>query len=450
MAYNYAKWSQVKSDLASRLGDPGKVFWTDAECALLLTEALRYLNVLTLAFRTVGTVTLTSEPFVDLAATFTDDGGTSFPLAYSVTDTDLVMEIQYHLVEQSPGVMATWSAPFTLSEVTSAMQRVRDQFIADTGCAVTRDTSISVTGGAGGSVNLPSATIAIRRAAWVSGSTGKVTPLGVSSAYAGAAYSTPGSLLSPAVPRAYSTSSEPQLTLQLIPPPSESGVLDLLLVEHGAALSPSTGVVLGIPDDLTPAIKWGTLADLLTKDGPGKAFQLGLYASRRYEEWVQLALQHTIILQANLNGVPMPLSRLQSLDSARPDWQNSTRGRASIASAGLNLLAVAPQSSGGMIGATVVRPALIPPTDDDYLQIGGEAFDVLMGYATHIANFKLGGSDFTVTEPLLTAIRDYALSVNERLMSSTRYLETVRGQSTSDTAAKPYRYHRERDRAVQQ
>ena len=72
------------------------------------------------------------------------------------------------------------------------------------------------------------------------------------------------------VPIAYSVAAPPPVTMELMPPASVAGTFDLLSVDTGATLDPSTGVVLGVPDDLTWAIKWGAMSDLLSHGGEAR------------------------------------------------------------------------------------------------------------------------------------------------------------------------------------
>src|SRR2546430_16738239 len=100
--YTYITYAQARQQLANRLYDSTKQFWSDSELKSLLTEALRTWNALTSFWR--GDFTFPTQQGVtwyDL----TDSPNlpnTLRPL--TVTDAALYRDIQFALLEPSVGV----------------------------------------------------------------------------------------------------------------------------------------------------------------------------------------------------------------------------------------------------------------------------------------------------------------------------------------------------------
>lgn len=79
-----------------------------------------------------------------------------------------------------------------------------------------------------------------------------------------------------------------QQTVSIAPTPDQVGQLNLLYVQLAAVLD-GTGVALTVPDDWSPYILWGTLAELLSSDGPAYDPVRANYCKQRYDEGVELA-----------------------------------------------------------------------------------------------------------------------------------------------------------------
>src|SRR5262249_31133396 len=100
-----------------------------------------------------------------------------------------------------------------------------------------------------------------------------------------------------------------------IEPAGSSGQIEFLVV-NSTTLNPSvSATALGIPDDLTPAIKWGMLSDLLGKDGIARDPVRAQFAEQRYQQYVQLARLLPVIIHVIFNGaatIPSTLAELES------------------------------------------------------------------------------------------------------------------------------------------
>ncbi len=371
------------------LDDTGNVYWKNAELGIYIVEALRTWASMSLYWRDRGTfATVASTPFYALQ--------TQFPalLGYTVTDTELVTAIQYQLLEPATGISWTGTDMFTLSDLTLAIQRRRNQFLVDTGAVLTEAQS-SIAPTTLGRFPLADTVIDVRRAAFqqIGGSTWNT--LWREDEWAMGAFSAMTWPQNPGNPTNYSVFASPPLTLQLFPPPQALGTLDLVTVNAGADLNPISGVPLGIPDDFAWVVKFGALADLLGMDGQARDPSRAAYCEARWAEGIELAKIYTSLVQLQVNDVPVYLCSLQELDAGSYAWQSSS-GQPNVgALAGLNLLALAGDGSGGAgvpdgvygISADLVRKAPVPTADSDLIQIGREELDAILRYAEHLAAF---------------------------------------------------------------
>lgn len=162
--YGYITFAQAKALLAQRLDDSGNIHWSDEELGLYLKEALTTWQALTGYWRDRGTFTLSpGVPFYDLPTLLRDSGG-NLMLTMSTTDADVVKLMEYQLLEP-PTIPWTGTTMFDLSEMTSALQLARDNFLVETGSVVTRST-VNVPAAPIGRFPVDDHVIDVRRVAW--------------------------------------------------------------------------------------------------------------------------------------------------------------------------------------------------------------------------------------------------------------------------------------------
>jgi hypothetical protein len=91
------------------------------------------------------------------------------------------------------------------------------------------------------------------------------------------------------LPLYYMEYDNTNLTIEIGPTPDGvEGVLSVLYVPVGTELT-GNGVSLLVPDELETAVKYGTLADMLGKDGRGKDALRSQYCEERYSMAVEAA-----------------------------------------------------------------------------------------------------------------------------------------------------------------
>jgi len=90
------------------------------------------------------------------------------------------------------------------------------------------------------------------------------------------------------IPIAWYENTLAQQKIGLAKTPANNGTIGLLYVQLAATLT-GFGIPLTVPDDWTPYILYGTLAELLGSDGPSFDPIRAQYCGQRYEEGVELA-----------------------------------------------------------------------------------------------------------------------------------------------------------------
>ena len=380
--------------------------------------------------------TVADTPLYDL----TQQAGTLIP--YTITDSTLASEILFHLLEpQLSGSPLSYVGTdmFTMDDISKAMQRRRDQFLEETGMVLNVST-IGVGTPPTTVIPLSDTTIDVRRACLIDVPSGVKTVLWRTNEF-GAQGFKPGWGTSPADPTTgYSVAVEPPVSLSLIPPQANPAQLELITLNAGVALNPSTGVLLGIPDNFAWVVKFGAMADLLSKAGQAQDLPRANYCQQRWREGIQIAIIHTSAVWAAIDGQESFITTIESLDAFSPTWENTIAPPTSLALGSWNLLAAAPTPNAiHGIRLDVVQNAPVPVNPTDQLQIGREELDTLFDYCVHLALFKVGGGEFLDTTPLYDNMLQLAGVYNERLSAAVAYSQPMANRATQEEALRPRR-----------
>ncbi len=385
-------------ELAARLADPNKVRYVEEELTDYLIEALRVWNAATGYFRDSGVFqTVPNQSFYDLASTLPSLRG------YHVTDRDLVRMIEYQLLEPATPTVWTGSSQFDLHDIIGAIQRRRDAFLLETGMVLTRTTQ-GLPPTPGGRQPLAQTVIGVRRAAWRT-TDGLVTPLHREDVW-NFGHFKPAWVQSPGrppqtVPFGYSVGETPPLVIQVAPPNSDTGTLDLVTVSRGASLDPMMPVLMGVCDDWCWVIRCGALADLLSKDGLSMDMARASYFQQRWEQGIQIAKTASVVWDARVLNAAIQVGSLTEADDFDSGWQSRRGQPDTVLVAGGTLIALADVPDAGPYSVTLdlVRNAPIPASDQQ-IPVGEEVFSVLLDLAEHTARSKEGFPDVQETMPL--------------------------------------------------
>lgn len=433
MGIDYLTLAEARADLLARLGDPDGVFWRAAEVDGYLCEAIQTWNVAALYHRTRATFNTTpGTAFYDLSSLLSD--GTSLVLERTLTPAQIITRIIYHLMENQgqdvDGTSWVGTEMFDLDDLTQAVYRRVNRFLEETGQIITRSTQVVSSGE--GIIELDPEWIDVRRAAWTT-LEGVTTNLWRTSEYVADSQFNDWNV-SPGTPEAYSVAVRPIRSLQLIPPPIDNGILDLLTVD--------SSIVTSVPifNDFGWVIKWGAMADLLGQEGEANDPERSKYCEQRWQEGIQLAKIMSTVLRTMINGASVQTCALFDFDAQVPDWQNVTGAPTTPAMAGPNLLALYPVPAittavpDGKFSITmdVVRNAIIPVNDDDKVQIERQFLATILDYGTHLASFKCQGGEFQATYEHYARMFRAAAEQNSRLMENSDQFPVIAEQEEKD------------------
>lgn len=440
MAYTQPSLLDAQTALAARLNDSGYVRWLAPELAAYLREALRTWNCWTGRSRVQSSFTsVANQTFYDLPTEIPSYRG------YTVTNWDLVSDIQYALLEPAaPGGTWTGTDQFTLEQISAAIQRRRDQFLRETGIVLT-STSATYAATADGRFDLPEDVSVLRRVQWTPQATTLKATLARTTEWAGTNFQ-PTWVSSSQAPMAYSVSAVPPLTVQLMPPPSGDGDLATVSINTGAAIDPTVQTVLRIPDDFCWVVKYGALADLLNDDALALDPERAQYCEQRWQQGIDYARRSPVTLAARINNVPVRIAAVSDADSYSPLWDLIPGAPTSVLLTGGNLVALwpPPRTSGSDGAGTqwsvtldLVRNAPVPTLPDDVLQIGQDVYDTILDIAQHLAVMKEGVGQLQTSLQLLErAARAAGITLKfEQAQEPDR--AAIRGQQQQDRRSLP-------------
>lgn len=398
MPYTHTTFAQAKQRLANELGDPGKVFFTDHELGRYLVEALRWWGLTAMYFKETGRITtVAGQPFYYIENSLFNQSQTELLQGLSVTDRELINDINYFLMEPQ---ISSWAGGwigtemFSLNEISSILSDSRDEFLKLTACIASGYDLVATQG----RVSLPSDHIRILRADITPDGQGAV-PLWVVDQVE--LYTTFRETMISGVgrPKAYTISYSPQLAVDLWPEPVVSSILGIQGIRSGTTLDPANAeTALLIPADASFLLKYRTIADLLAGDGLARCPQIANYCDRRYQEGLETVANYLSVLWQNDGGPRGPITTVAQWDQVRPTWKQTQGVPRSVAQLNWNTLAVRPVPDGAYtITFETIRRAPIPAVDADFIQVGREHMQALYDYAQHIALIKSQGTEFELS-----------------------------------------------------
>jgi len=409
--------------LTARLGVPSNPYWVLPELTAYIGEALRTWNALTKHWHARIPLSITPGTlFYDLSAVP--------QLAYTVRDVDLIPVIEYHLLEPPTPTSWTGSEMFTLADLTAALQRRRDQFLVETG-AVLSQYSLPISASPVGRFALSEAVLDVRRAVFQD-TNGKYYQMSAEDEIALASF-LPSWDSASKTPKAWSTGVTPPFQLQLAPPPSQPGTLQMIVTATGATLDPTAGVALGVPDDFSWVVKWGALADLLGRDSPARDPARAQYAEQRYQQGIDQARSAATVMNATINNRQVKVESVYDLDYYSPNWHNTIGLANRFAMAGMNILAPNRMPDTGYTATldAVINAPVTALTGTD-LGLSPSVADALVDYAEHLAAFKMAGEEFQATLPHLERLLRLAGVEDERSSAASSYEKTLEDRETRE------------------
>jgi len=445
---------QIRQALARRLYDPNMVFWTDAELKTHIWNAMRFWNVLAGEWKKWFALELNSASGYGVGGYGLGGYGVgqpgiwydlfqiaNTPRTVFLNDTDVYGWMQYLLLEPQNPVFNPASPPTTLqfqiADFTQAVQRKRDEFLMRTGC--TRIIETINVNPLTPTISLPEKVIQALRGYWLPIAGGVPFPLVRINEYAAQTFS-PFSQQNPGNPQSFSAGTDPQLIVNLYPPPSIPGVIEFITIEAQGALGISgVGGVspfpLFIPQDFAPALMWGAFADILGSGMEQQDESRAQYAQQRFEQFVQLMDSYPFVLAARNAGIPMQVDGVEALDIWNPNWRNLNANPTILATAGQNLIGC-PTNADKFIDLFMLSNALLPVLDADIIQLGYEVIDVLVDMAFHESMFRCGGTEFLDTLPQFQSMIKLAAERNARVRALSTFRDVLYGRTLREDLIK--------------
>ena len=450
--FSYLTSLQANQALALRLNDVAQVHWTKAEMNLYIWEALRLWNCLTQQWIQDVSFTYTQPNPATLPA-WQSTGNSlnalvganpTSPRYQTLTDAYVYTVAQYQL-EEPPTGNGTWTgtSQYGLSDFTQALQRRRDSILQATGCNIAPIPLISVIPGTN-RIQLPDSSsqsvLDIRRIRFIP-APGLGSPVTLwrddSLAFE---YFENGYEQNFGTPLAWDVIGSPPQFVTLDANPNVPGSLDVLAMLSGGLITPPTASPLLMPDDWYWGLKFGMMADLLSKEAESTDIERAAYCEQRYQEFLRLAVEMPWMTQARLNNVPCDAVDVTTADENDNEWQSNPSAWPEIVRGGIDLFAVSPTIPVGstmQVTLSLVGNAPIPATDGAYIQLSRDVLDVILDEAQHLAQFRHGGKEFQESISLHRNFIRAAVETNSRLAESGIFAEALRPKVSRQSEAQP-------------
>jgi hypothetical protein len=206
---------------------------------------------------------------------------------FSVTDREVLSAVQLSLLEPDDKG-ATWpSLIWNAAQVVGFLNDRQRRFLSESGVTVT----VAYQAGQADQprYDLPPNLIDIRRVAWAnSESPMAYIELPRADAWELDHGRTNWPTANAVSPEVYLEDHLPSLTIAMQPTPTDAGEIELTAVTLGTTVD-GTGVLLSVPDDLTPYLAWGVRADMLAGEFEGNDPVRAAHCESRFQEGIELA-----------------------------------------------------------------------------------------------------------------------------------------------------------------
>lgn len=408
--FAWLTFGQAKEEVSLRLGDESNVFWTATEIGLYITEALRLWNCLTAYWATPYELTFTQASNQNWYAANVS-GSPRHPV---LTDTDVYKLIEYHLLEPATGSTWTGTDQFSIADLPQACSRRRNEILQAAACNMA-ESSPSVTPNTS-AVSLGDFYLDVRRCRWVpAANQGSPVTLqrGDSRSFQ---YFTPRYAQTNGNPLRWDVIGSPPQTITLDTMVNVPSTLQVLGMKAGADFDPPTSSPLLMPDDWMWVLKFGAMADILSKEQEGKDLERAAYCHQRYEEGLKLMGRMPWLLQAFIDGVAVDTQAVAGADRTNYEWQLRSTAYPEVVVGGIDLYAVSPVPTRTLsLLLMVVGNAPIPASDDAEIQVPRDVMDAILDESQHLALLKCGGKEFSDSIALHKSFIGMALRTNARL-----------------------------------
>jgi len=424
-AFTWLTQNMAIAALQGRLQN--STFWTSAECAIYLNEALRLWNALTEQW---------NSDFVFPASGWTNLGtAAGSPRLRSVTDTSLYTQMEYMLLEPPTGGTWTGTNQFNISSFSNTLQKRRDEVIQASGCNWVQLEPLPIT--PGGRRNLLPDTILEPHRARIIPLRSPVDygpPLTMTREDTQAfQYFEPDYLQTFAIPQSWSVPSEPPLSFDVDNAPNFPGTYDMIGIQSGPAFAPPDDSLLGVPDDWSFIPMYGALADLLGSESERSDKSRADYCLKKFTFLLSAMKQSNWLVQGAINNIAVDTPALFEKDTYAPEWESDPNAWPSVVQAGMDFVYPVGQSA----KLTLVGNAPLPQTGSDFVQVSRDVFDVILSYAQRLAMFKEAGEEFMSAQSLEDDFFRAAQETNKRLLNIGIFTDILKTEGQRENEVVP-------------
>ena len=417
-SFQWLTMTEAVTQLGQRLNvvPSATTLWTPAELQIYITTALRQFNSLTWTWRQDFQYNDPSNLWNSLGSL------PGSPRLRTTTDVDCYTEMEYMLLEPPSGGVWTGTNQFSVSVMSQALQRRRDEVLQITNANQSLMTGIPLTPNTI-RTELPDTVVDVERVRYIP-TTGSPNTLYRDDTVAQEFYEAPLYQLQPGIPQTFSLSSEPPLSWQVDIPPNQPGTYEAIVLQSGAPFNPPTPTLLGIWNDYAWVLIWGALADLLGQESEAKDAERSAYALKRYQDGLQLMMKSPWIMLGKVNNVAVSLDSIVSLDRYDPEWDSNPSGFGPVIVVGGQDFVGAPVAQG--IGLTVLGNApIVDAGTGTWLQVSRSDWDCVILLAQARAAWKQGGAEFKASLELEKAALQMAAAENTRLRSLGAFSDVI-------------------------
>lgn len=417
--FQHTNRSEFKTQFFNRIGDNSRSFWTDSEANILLNETLHTFGAISQSWKNqIEIKTEVSKSFYDISIDlFANQEFTAYNLTYQY----LLDAINFHLIE-SISLLTPTSEITNLDEILKFARNRVNQFQFETGLILNKK-QFAMNPPNDNTLIIDDEIIDITRVAYVDldeeFNPNELFVLRKEDEDSIGHFNRNAFNSTTNRPTFYTSLLGNLNTIKIYPLPLNLGKLEII----SANGIPSTDIIvlstiINLPDNLIPYIKWGVLADIYSKDGVGYNPAMASYCEQRWEEGIIIGNNYASILEAKLNGLPVLLDSIESLDNSQYNWQNNINAPSLIALAGYNLLAVncSPDDVYSLLMYSITN-AYIPISDDDFVDVKLEYINSLLDYCIHLANIKNGYEAVNMTAKEKDNFIQTSINYNLRLMN---------------------------------
>jgi len=138
--------------------------------------------------------------------------------------------------------------------------------------------------------------------------------------------------------------------------------------------------------------------------------------------------------RVTLSNSPLTPTSIFELDNGKPGWEATTGTPKYWAPLGLKKIAIYPIDAAGGTTLTFDGVGVTPvlTADGDYVDIGQEELNTLIGYALHVLSFKMGAEIFKKMKPQFDAFIAAAMERNAQLKASEPFQAALGADFTRD------------------